>query len=418
MKKIDNLLRSCKRRCSNYLYLHTLNNKVRSIRQKETIRVLFAVAESATWKNDSLYRAMLSHPRFAPSILILPDEQKEKSLLKEGVDSCFDFFRRKGYTCIYPYEGEGNRLINIRKTLKPDIIFYQKPYTYYPENFLYRKNMNALFCYTNYAFHSLLADWANKNDFFQLVWQNYYENESASTDLKNEYPTITSNIVVTGLPITDLFLKKEHENRWKETEGKQKRIIWAPHFSISDGGCLSYSTFLSIAEEMLDFIKATPLPVQMAFKPHPLLKSQLYDHPSWGKGKTDDYYSEWANLPNAQLETGEYVDLFMTSDAMIHDSGSFTIEYHHTLKPVMYLVNGKEHTSMMNSFAKEAYALHYKGTNIRDIRHFIENVVLGSSDSLLKERKSFFESYLVPPNRQPAAENIIQAILGTGRYAL
>lgn len=415
MRKICSLLCSCRRRCSNYFYLYTLNYKVRRIRQKKNIKVLFAVAESATWKNDGLYRAMLAHHRFTPSILILPDEQKEKSLLKEGMDSCFDFFRRKGYTCIYPYEGD--KLINVRKTLNPDIIFYQKPYTYYPESFLYHKNMNALFCYTNYAFHSLLADWANKNDFFKLVWQNYYENESASTDLKRKYPEITSNIVVTGLPITDLFLEQGHGSRWKKIDGRYKRIIWAPHFSISDGGCLSYSTFLSVAEEMLDWVKTTSLPVQMAFKPHPLLKNQLYACPSWGKGKTDWYYSEWENLPNAQLETGEYVDLFMTSDAMIHDCGSFTIEYHHTLKPVMYLVNGKEHTGMMNSFAKEAYALHYKGANIQDIRYFIESVVLGNSDYLFEKRKSFFEAYLVPPNQQPATENIIQAILGTGYYA-
>ena len=155
----------------------------------------------------------------------------------------------------------------------------------------------------------------------------------------------------------------------------------------------------------------------MAFKPHPLLKSQLYEHSLWGKEKTDWYYSEWKNLPNTQLETGEYVDLFMTSDAMIHDCGSFTVEYHHTLNPVMYLINGKEHTGMMNSFAKEAYDLHYKGTDVQDIRNFIKKIVLEGDDYLLEKRKSFFDSYLVSPNQQSAADNIIHAILGTGHYA-
>lgn len=171
---------------------------------------------------------MLMHPGFTPLVLALPDEQKEESLKREGVDTCFDFFRNKGYTCSYPYEN--GKLINIRKALNPDIIFYQKPYTYYPESFLYRRNLNALFCYTNYAFHSLLADWANKNDFFQLVWQNYYENESAFTDLKRKYPEAASNIVVTGLPITDLFLNENHEDRWKKqmksTSGLFGRLIF------------------------------------------------------------------------------------------------------------------------------------------------------------------------------------------------
>ncbi|MCS2590639.1 hypothetical protein NXX56_04025 [Bacteroides thetaiotaomicron] len=283
MEHIYKLLRSFKWDCAKYLYKNTLNFKVKRLRRKKNIRVLFAVAESATWKSDCLYKAMAEHPRFTPSILVLPDEQKEKTLLKEEVDSCFNLFCRKGYACTYPYQN--GKLINIRKKLKPDIIFYQKPYTFYPKSLLYYKNMNALFCYTNYAFHSLLTDWANDNEFFRLMWQNYYENESANVDLKKKFAGIFSNIVVTGLPVTDLFLTEKHEDKWKKTDKSRKRIIWAPHFSISDGGCLNYSTFLSIAEELLEFIKNTQLPVQMAFKPHPLLKSQLYNYSSWGKRK-------------------------------------------------------------------------------------------------------------------------------------
>ena len=171
MEHIYKLLRSFKWDCAKYLYKNTLNFKVKRLRRKKNIRVLFAVAESATWKSDCLYKAMAEHPRFTPSILVLPDEQKEKTLLKEEVDSCFNLFCRKGYACTYPYQN--GKLINIRKKLKPDIIFYQKPYTFYPKSLLYYKNMNALFCYTNYAFHSLLTDWANDNEFFRLMWQNY-----------------------------------------------------------------------------------------------------------------------------------------------------------------------------------------------------------------------------------------------------
>lgn len=70
--------------------------------------------------------------------------------------------------------------------------------------------MNALFCYTNYAFHSLLEEWANENAFFRLVWQNYYENESAYADLKKKFSEVSSNVVVTGLPVTDLFLNRKN----------------------------------------------------------------------------------------------------------------------------------------------------------------------------------------------------------------
>ena len=91
MEMIYKLLRSLKWTCSRFLYMNTLKMRIRKVRQKENIRVLFAVAETATWKNDTLYKAMLKHPRFTPLLLILPDEQKEANLSKEEVDLCFDF---------------------------------------------------------------------------------------------------------------------------------------------------------------------------------------------------------------------------------------------------------------------------------------------------------------------------------------
>ena len=54
------------------------------------------MAESATWKSDCLYKAMAEHPRFTPSILVLPDEQKEKTLLKEEVVHVLIYFVEKG----------------------------------------------------------------------------------------------------------------------------------------------------------------------------------------------------------------------------------------------------------------------------------------------------------------------------------
>lgn len=42
------------------------------------------------------------------------------------------------------------------------------------------------------------------------MWQNYYENESAYADLKKKFSEVSSNVVVTGLPVTDLFLNRKN----------------------------------------------------------------------------------------------------------------------------------------------------------------------------------------------------------------
>ena len=150
----------------------------------------------------------------------------------------------------------------------------------------------------------------------------------------------------------------------------------------------------------------------MAFKPHPALLTQLYQHPEWGQERTDEYYELWRTMPNTQLEAGEFVDLFMTSDAMIHDSGSFAVEYHYSRKPVMFVSkNMKPILDTQSTFGLKAYDLHYIGKDEAGIRRFIDEVVLGGNDPLLPEREQFFRDYLLPPGGKSVAQNILDDIL-------
>ena len=149
--------------------------------------------------------------------------------------------------------------------------------------------------------------------------------------------------------------------------------------------------------------------ISIVFKPHPLLMTKLYQ--VWGQERTDDYYARWAYGKNTQLVTGDYISLFINSDAMIHDCGSFTIEYLYTKKPVMYLINDEHHSDQLNEFDKMAFNLHYKGRCEDDIESFINNVIKGI-DKMKNERLKFYDDYLIPPNGTSASDNIIHAILG------
>ena len=138
----------------------------------------------------------------------------------------------------------------------------------------------------------------------------------------------------------------------------------------------------------------------------------MYNHPDWGKQKTDAYYEAWATQHNTQLETGGYIDLFMTSDAMIHDSGSFCVEYHYTKNPVMYMAkNFEEQVSVKGDFGQLAMRLHYVGSNQSDIIRFIDDVVQNGNDSMKEHRNDFYNQYLLPPNGKTVAENIIEVLL-------
>ena len=176
---------------------------------------------------------------------------------------------------------------------------------------------------------------------------------------------------------------------------------------------LALSSFLENGQLMLELMHKYENEVQWIFKPHPLLYSKLVKQ--WGKEKTDDYYNDWKNSENSQYENGQYDAIFKYSDAMIHDCSSFTIEYHYTKNPVMYLMRKQGRDVIYNDFGQKAFDLHYKGNTKEQIEQFIQNVIRGV-DPLKEERERFYNEHLIPPHGKTACENIIDAILGEAEY--
>ena len=136
--------------------------------------------------------------------------------------------------------------------------------------------------------------------------------------------------------------------------------------------------------------------VFFVFKPHPLLRNRL--NLLWGKEKTDAYYHLWDTMQNASINEGDYIDLFLESDAMIHDSGSFLTEYLYAHKPVMRTMNDVDPKTM------------YKAYNEQDIEKFIQNVIDGV-DPMKEVREKFYQERLLPPYGKLASENIVNDII-------
>ena len=80
-------------------------------------------------------------------------------------------------------------------------------------------------------------------------------------------------------------------------------------------------------------------------------------------------------MDNGLLCEGDYNDLFLTSDAMIHDSMSFIAEYLYVMKPSLFLMNDPDIENRLNDFGRMAVRQHYHAYNEQDISDFIENVV-------------------------------------------
>lgn len=385
--------------------------KARRVRRKEVINVIFVVSNLSMWKTESLYLRMREHPRFHPVIRIV-------SLYANPVQlqtAAAEYMEEKGYE--YRVLDDTTPL---QDGFRADIIFYMQPYDgTTPRIHRYSFNHNALICYIAYGIRSTLHEFSCNTMLQNIAWQQYFENVQAASDIAHIMTNSGVNSYVTGHPLFDMYYRprSEYSYPWKPQPQPVKRIIYAPHFSIEPDSVLKYGTFLKNGEFMLEMAKKYRGKCQFVFKPHPLLREHLTA--IWGKERTDTYYAEWDMLDNGQAEFGQHVDLFMTSDAMIHDSSSFTIEYFFSGNPALYLLHSLDdgHGDDLNTCTLDAFRLHRKAVENEEIERFILDVIEGK-DTNRDARKAFYNKYLANTDGSSACDNIIASILGTKDFRM
>lgn len=393
-----------------YRSLMTVKHRkaLRNVNDKSVIRCVFMCLFEEVWKVDKVYKKMITDSRFDPIIIVCPVVNYGEENMVARMNQCYDYFSRKGYHVVKSYNEETNRYIDLRHELFPDIIFYTNPYRGLIDERYYITNFpDILTVYVPYYFNEGVGyDVAYNNLFQNLIWRRYVETDFHKGLSKKYGINRGKNSVVTGYPGIENLIDGHapSDEIWPQKE--KKRIIWAPHHSLEAVGTCNYSCFLQYSDFMLKMAQKYFDKIQIVFKPHPLLKNRLYK--LWGKEKTDNYYNQWESLPNTALKEGEYIDLFLTSDAMIHDSGSFLIEYLYVNKPVMRTLNGIPLERLYNEFALECLKYYYLAENEEIVEQFIQNVINGV-DPLKEQRTKFINDVLMP--KGSPSQNIIDDIL-------
>ena len=399
-------------RCLLYMYYVSIPIKrklhLHKVKKKALIKVVFFAANLSMWRYQHLYELMSKNSHFKIYIILTPFTDYSKEEQTKDIEELKNYFNTRKIPYI---EAD---LCNIESDINPDILFYPQYYF----NCLNsecdaQKFRNKLLCAYPYGFNNVYKPWAYNNFFHNVAWKLFYPTTSTLNEAKQLAFNKGKNVTITGYPNADDFLSTELNDVWKKQTSIKKRVIWAPHFTIGqEGSLLFFSTFLKFSSFMQDLSKKYFDNVQFAFKPHPALLTELYKHKNWGKEKTDEYYHWWEKQENTQLETGEFIDLFKSSDAIIHDCGSFSIEYLYTRNPAMYLCrNIEEIKKEKNEVGKNALDSHYIGLTEENVVNFIESVVLKNDDPMKEQREAFFNKYLLPPNGKTVAQNTMDDIL-------
>ena len=326
--------------CRNYVfrfrYKH-LPKSYESIRnnliEKKKINVAFFIHDAAKWKYEGVYRCFEKDERFNPYIVIVPFAAGSVTgyNVEENMMKTYSYFKTTHKVCL-PYDANSKKIFDIRGTeFEPDLIFYMNCWHEYGKykQFSYRHNWDKLQAYVPYAWmiSARYIEHFNR-DFHNCMWKIFYETP-LHVNMSKQYAINKGiNAVSSGYPMLDVFFDSNYvpnDSIWKKQGKRKKRIIWAPHHHIYEKN--RCANFLFVYDLMIQLAKKYENEVQFIFRPHPELAKKLdFCVSGWNEQKRKEYYSVWENMPNTQIELGDYIDMFLTSlieDIYIHERNFF-----------------------------------------------------------------------------------------------
>lgn len=385
------ILRTYKRRTIRYVKAKVITARHRALlRQKAdltNLKVAFVVLTESTWKLEPLLRLMEEDDTFKTAVIVTPMKTLDETERQIEQERTIKYFENR--------KGESNVLTTAHElaAFDPDIIFLTNPHRLSDPAFYNKLFEHRLCCYVPYT-HGVDQVESNQGQYNQwfhnAMWRIFVPHEVAKQTYRSVSLRKDRNVLITGFPACEPLLEPAlvDTGAWKKQDRKKLKVIWAPHHTI-DMPELPFANFLRYADKFKSLSAHYQKKVQWAFKPHPLLKSKLYNHPDWGRHRTDNYFDYWKFSDYSQLEEGEYVDLFRGSDAMVHDSVSFLAEYLYLNKPVQFIQSVENVNDYLNDFGVEAFEACEHAHNFQDIEDFI-SALTRKTVFLSDKRAAFF----------------------------
>ncbi len=379
---------------------------------KEPIRVAFFVVYDSTFPAREVLEIMLSDSRFKPFVAAIPDvhrgKENELLQLKKTYDSLLRSYAGR-CEVVCPYDEVNNSYYDL--TGRFDLMCSANPYfemTHYYYTVEYAAEKGKLPFLLSYGYqvsrHSLNAilNAMSANTCWKVFLDTRQMQEDASRLMANK----AQNVVLAG------YGKMDRMASITKVKRTRRRIILAPHHTINFNA-LPMSNFLNYADFLLRLPTLYPM-IDFVFRPHPLLRVTLENEAQWGKEKTDNYFFDMSQRPNVTYQNGgDYFDVFVNSDALIHDCGSFAAEYLFTGHPACFVLKDKSFPkTFFNRLMNACLAHHYLAFSQEDIIAFIDKVVLSDVDPKKEARIQFAEESLML-NYPQASARIVEDILKT-----
>lgn len=195
--------------------------------------------------------------------------------------------------------------------------------------------------------------------------------------------------------------------KFTEKKSERKRIIIAPHHTVNYPE-FPLSNFVEYADYFLKLPKLFPQ-VDFIFRPHPLLFTNMVNAGFWTNDQVQEYIEKIKQNGMIYSVGGDYFDIFVNSDAMIHDCSSFVVEYLYTGKPCCFMAK-KNYKKIFSTLGKTCLKNYYMAFNTQQITEFIENVIIKGKDELKTKRENYAKENLAL-NYPNVSKKILEEII-------
>lgn len=363
------------------------------------VKVFFMTHDAAVFGCESVYWQMEKDGLFEPYIYVVSRRDVEYSEFYRDVLKDVQFFKERGYRTINGYdENENPRDLH---RYAPDILFYDIPKLYGSGGgFTYRMdqlNWQYLTCYVPYGMHMVDSfHYHYHTSCIRETWRFFLDTAASFKRVLRDGDFNAFNTVLSGYPKFDHY-RADHGQLPEKIRNGKRTVIYAPHHSL--GVSNNFATFDLYKDIMLKLVKDHP-EINFVFKPHPLLPFQIKNR--YENGKIDfsyedymNYMEEWNGLPNGLCVTqGDYIGLFIHSDCMITDCGSFIGEYLPSLHPCIYIYNPrkKRQDEVYTPLARKILDSYYVVRAKEELSEYIQDVVVGGRDDKKALRESILKS--------------------------
>lgn len=363
------------------------------------IRVAFLMSNTASWKVGPVFAQMLQDPDFEPLAVICPTANGLlASAPQQSAELARIYLKENGFPYIdMTWLDEAQSRAEIAK-FDPHLAFFTNPHSLVPP-YLHEEILKSrLSCYVPYN-HEVMTYSDNQeqhNQFshnaFWLIFVPHHESKAfyRTTRLRGD-----EGVIVTGFPACETLLQPvaaRDPSPWKSQVREKKRVIYAPHWLWRPD--IKMATIDTFGDAIRLLAEKYRDEVQWALRPHPMLKPRLLEEPAWGPERTANFFDFWQNSDFCQIHEEDYVPLFQTSDAIIHDSGSFLAEYLYLQKPAMYLMTEDTGGRYFNAFGQRAITGCEVGRSVGDIDRFLDQLFRGETPAATASR--FFAEDIAP----------------------